>query len=104
MSLEAFGDETWPQSDAVAATEMLLSMPPRYTRGLVVNRPHTHSRRMRLAQAAMWREYAMTWHGRKTKHGINQDWCERIGKWTYDGCIRRAKINMYLASRFKRQT
>jgi hypothetical protein len=56
----------------------------------------------RLFQAAMWREYAMTWHGHRTRTGVDQKWCERIGGWTYEGCKRRARVNLYLARRLKR--
>lgn len=57
----------------------------------------------RLFQAAMWREYAMTWHGRPTRTGIDRRWCEEIGRMTYEGCLRRARVNVYLARRLNRQ-
>lgn len=85
-------------------TEELLRMPPPYSRGLIVNRP---ARRMtfhgRLFQASMWREYAMTWHGRFTRTGVDQRWCEDIGHMTYGDCLRRARVNLYLARRLRRQ-
>lgn len=84
-------------------TEWLLRQPRPITRGLVVNMPaHGMSFHARLFQARMWREYAMTWHGRPTRHGIDRRWCEQIGRMTYDGCIRRARINLYLARRARR--
>lgn len=103
MSLEAWGDETWPLSEAVTLTERLLRMPPPVTRGLVVNRPGGGmSHAGRLFQAGMWREYALTWHGRRTRTGIDQAWCERIGRWDYRQCLRRARVNLYLARRLRR--
>lgn len=105
MSLGAWGDERtddW-DSDAVRITEMVLRQPPPYTRGLVVNRPAGGmSHRARLFQAGMWRDYAMTWHGKRTRTGVDQKWCERIGGWTYAECLRRARINLYLARRISR--
>ncbi len=56
----------------------------------------------RLFQAAKWREYAMTWHGRPTRTGIDRRWCEEIGRMTYDGCVRRARVMVYLARRLNR--
>lgn len=58
----------------------------------------------RLFQAAMWREYAMTWHGRATRSGVDQRWCEQIGRMTYEGCLRRARVSVYLARRLNRKT
>lgn len=85
-------------------TEWLLRQPPPITRGLVVNMPaHGSSIEHRLFQAAMWREYAMTWRGRPTRNGIDRRWCEEIGRMTYQGCIRRARVNLYLARRIRRQ-
>lgn len=86
-------------------TEWLLRQPAPWSRGLVVNMPAGgvtfHSR---LFQARMWREYAMTWHGRKTRHGIDQQWCEQIGRWTYQECLRRARVYIYLARRLNRRS
>lgn len=74
-----------------------------YTRGLVVNRPAQQlSFHGRLFQAAMWRSYAMTWHGRPAHSGIDQRWCEQIGRLTYDECLRRSRVNIYLARRCRR--
>lgn len=74
-----------------------------YTRGLIVNRPAGGmSFHGRMFQARMWREYAMTWHGRSTTSGIDQRWCEQIGHWTYIECKRRSRINVYLARRLRR--
>jgi hypothetical protein len=89
--------------DALEVTEWLLRHPKPYTRGLIVNRPAKgmtfHDR---LFQASMWREYAMTWHGKRTRSGIDKAWCEKIGRFTYRGCLRRARINIYLAQRLRR--
>lgn len=106
MSLEVFGDESWEDpTGVIALTECLLRMPAPYSRGLVVNRPSNYrSVAFRLFQAKMWRDYAMTWHGRKTSTGITQEWCERIGRFTYAECKRRARVNLYLARRLRRTT
>lgn len=57
----------------------------------------------RLFQAAMWREYAMAWHGQTTRTGVDRQWCEEIGRMTYEGCLRRARVNVYLARRLNRR-
>jgi hypothetical protein len=105
MSREVWGDddEGFRDNEPVALTKMLLHMPPPFTRGLVVNRPSGGMRHAgRLFQAAMWRDYAMTWTGRRTRSGIDQAWCERIGRLTRAECIRRARANLYLARRLRR--
>lgn len=66
-------------------------------------RDRLHNINGRLFQAAMWREYAMTWHGRATATGVDRRWCEEIGRMTYAGCIRRARVNLYLAKRLRRR-
>lgn len=87
----------------VEVTEWLLRQPAPVSRGLVVNMPaRGMSFHGRLFQAAMWREYAMTWHGRRTRSGIDRAWCEKIGHMTYVECLRRAKVNLYLARRIRR--
>jgi len=105
MSREVWGDDddpTW-RSEPVMLTEILLRMPAPYTRGLIVNRPAGGmSFHGRLCQAAMWREYAMTWHGRRTRTGVDRRWCEVIGRWTYAECLRRARVNLYLSRRLRR--
>jgi hypothetical protein len=66
-------------------------------------RDKLHNIHGRLFQAAMWREYAMTWKGRPTRTGVDQRWCEQIGGMTYIGCLRRARVNLYLARRLNRR-
>lgn len=44
-----------------------------------------------LFQSRMWRAYAMCWNGRKTANGIDQRWCEQIGRFTREQCIARAQ-------------
>lgn len=84
-------------------TEWLLRQPPPISKGLIVNRPAGGmSFHARLFQASMWREYAMTWHGRRTRTGVDQRWCEQIGRMTYEDCLRRARVNLYLACRSRR--
>lgn len=105
MSHEAWGESDDPawRSEPVQITEILLRMPAPVTRGLIVNMPAGGMTLSgRLFQAAMWREYAMTWHGHRTKSGIGQEWCEKIGRWTYAECIRRSRVNVYLARRLNR--
>lgn len=104
MSLEVWGDEgVIEPCDALAVTEWLLRQPAPYTCGLIVNRPaRGMSVHARLFQAAMWRDYAMTWHGRRSRTGVDQAWCERVARWTYAECIRRARVNIYLAQRLRR--
>lgn len=84
-------------------TEWLFRQPKPVTRGLVVNIPaRGMSFHDRLFQARMWREYAMTWKGFRTRTGVDQRWCEQIGHMTYAGCLRRARVNLYLAKRLRR--
>lgn len=66
-------------------------------------RDKLHNVHGRLFQARMWREYAMTWHGRKTRTGVDRAWCEQIGRMTYAGCLRVARIYLYLARRLLRR-
>lgn len=91
------------EPNALELTEWLLEQPAPWSRGLIVNMPaggmSFHSR---LFQARMWRDYAMTWHGRSTRTGVTQCWCEDIGRMTYEGCLRRARVNVYLARRINR--
>lgn len=66
-------------------------------------RDKLHNVHGRLFQAAMWREYAMTWKGRRTCTGVDQRWCETIGRMTYADCLRRSRVNLYLARRLLRK-
>jgi hypothetical protein len=82
-------------------TEWLLRQPKPITRGLVVNMPaRGMSFHGRLFQASMWRQHAMTLRGPQT---LERDWCEQIGRMTYADCIRRARVNLYLAKRLNRK-
>lgn len=68
-------------------------------------RDKLHNVHGRLFQANMWRQYAMCWHGRRPswdRVGIDQEWCEKVGRITYAGCLRRARVNVYLARRLNR--
>lgn len=69
---------------------------------MTLRRDKLHNIHGRLFQAARWRECAMTWHGRRTTTGLDQRWCEEIGRMTYAGCLRRARVNLYLARRLNR--
>lgn len=91
-------------NEPLALTEYLLRMPRPFTSGLVMNRPggRRHTIHSRLLQVRMWRDYAMTWHGKRSQSGVDQEWCEKIGGWTYEECKRRARVNLYLARRLAR--
>lgn len=52
----------------------------------------------RLFQARMWREYAQAWDGK----GIGRSWVENILRIPRAECLRRARINVYLARRQNR--
>lgn len=106
MSLEVWGDEIPEPCDAVAVTEALLRMPPPETRGLIVNLPAGGmTLDGRLFQAHMWREYAMAIrYDRVTRTGVGRRWCLEIGRMTYADCVRRARVNLYLARRLNRRT
>ncbi len=56
----------------------------------------------RLFQARMWREYAQAWDGKRTPDGIDRAWVENILRVSRSECMRRARINAYLARRMNR--
>lgn len=56
----------------------------------------------RLFQAAMWREYAMAWDGRATSWGTGSRWVKEIMRVPRAECLRRSRINVYLAKRLNR--
>lgn len=91
-----------PPNDALQITEYLLRMPPPYSSGLVRNRPHiqiTHT--FRLFQAKMWRYYAQKWN--LPDWNLDRIWVEQILQHSRNDCIRRAKVNLYLAKRLRRE-
>jgi hypothetical protein len=106
MSYEAWGDEgrdDYPGDglSPLRVTEMLFRMPPPFTSGLVMNRPAGGmSRAGRLFQARMWRNYAAEW-GLPDWHPRRR-WVELVLRTSRAECIRRARVNLYLASRFGR--
>lgn len=106
MSLGAWGDESWDvdPNGPVAITEMMFRMPKPITRGLVMNMPASGmSFHARLFQARMWREYAMAIrYDRATRSGVGRRWCLEIGRMNYAECVRRARVNLYLAHRLNR--
>jgi hypothetical protein len=57
----------------------------------------------RLFQARMWREYALAWDGKKTATGVGRSWVAHILRIPRSGCLRRARINVYLARRLNRR-
>lgn len=57
----------------------------------------------RLFQASMWRQYAQAWDGKKTPSGIGRRWVEEILRISRSECLRRARVNVYLARRLNRR-
>lgn len=56
----------------------------------------------RLFQARMWRQYAQAWDGRPTPNGLGAEWMEKILRISRSECLRRARVNLYLARRLNR--
>jgi hypothetical protein len=86
-------------------TEWLLRQSLPITKGLVVNMPaRGMSHAGRLFQAGMWREYAMVLSGAKvaTRTGVDARWIREIGHHDLAQCKRRARVNLYLAHRLRR--
>jgi len=52
----------------------------------------------RLFQARMWREYARDWD----RQGLPRDWVEQILRKSKEECLRRCRVNIYLAKRLNR--
>lgn len=107
MSREVWDDEgpeDRPGCDAVAITERILWLArncPPHTQGLIVNRPHggmTHG--ARLFQAGMWRCYAADWNLPDWNH--RRGWVEKVLRRNRAECVRRARVNLYLARRLRR--
>ena len=57
----------------------------------------------RLFQARMWREYAQAWDGKRTTSGAGRAWVENILRIPRSECLRRARVNVYLARRLNRK-
>ena len=71
--------------------------------------------RGRLAQAAMWRQYAAAWDGIPIDRGfvgwphghrvvLGRSWVESILQISKRDCLRRARANLYLVRRIRRET
>jgi hypothetical protein len=58
----------------------------------------------RLYQARMWREYAQAWDGKITSSGADRPWVEKILRIQRAECLRRARVNVYLARRLNRKS
>ena len=54
-----------------------------------------------LFQARMWREYAMSWD--LPEWHIKRRWVEKILRIPRAECVRRARVNCYLARRINRK-
>lgn len=52
----------------------------------------------RLFQARMWREYAVQWD-----KSLDKRWLETVLGVSRADCIRRARVNLYLARRLNRR-
>jgi hypothetical protein len=65
-------------------------------------RDKIHNVHGRLFQVKMWRQYAMAWDGRPTQTGVGREWMEKISRTSREECIRRARVNLYLARRLNR--
>jgi hypothetical protein len=77
--------------------------PASFTSGLIVNRPAGGmSHAARLFQARMWRRYAMDWD--LPEGNPRRRWAEQIGRKSRSECLRRARVNLYLAARLRRAT
>lgn len=84
-------------------TEWLFRQPPPYSAGLVRNRPaHGTSHAGRLFQASMWRDYAMAWDRPNRPGIVGREWMKQVLKISRSECLRRARINLYLAARLRR--
>lgn len=57
----------------------------------------------RLFQARVWREYAQAWDGKKTTNGVGRQWVAQILRIPRAECLRRARVNVYLARRANRR-
>lgn len=82
-------------------TEIVLRFPMPTTKGLVMNKPvggMTHH--SRLFQARMWRAYTMDWD--LPEWHIRRGWVEKVLQHTRADCLRRARVNLYLATRLRR--
>ena len=87
--------------NALEVTEIVLRFPMPVTRGLVMNKPAGGmSHAGRLFQARMWREYAMDWD--LPDWNIRRGWVEKVLRHSRMDCLRRARINLYLAARIRR--
>ena len=56
----------------------------------------------RLFQARMWREYAQAWDGKLGETVPCKGWVENVLRIPRSECLRRARVNVYLARRKNR--
>ena len=87
-------------TDALAITEYVIAL----HHGRVKLRPIT-TVAGRLFQARMWRGYAMAWDGQRTSWGERYSlrWMEEVFRTGRAECLRRARVNIYLARRLNRR-
>ena len=82
-------------------TEMVLRFPRPFSAGLVVNRPASGmSHAARLFQARMWRGYVRQWDS--PEGSLQRGWVEDVLRHNRADCLRRVRINLYLARRLRR--
>jgi hypothetical protein len=61
----------------------------------------------RLFQARIWREYAMAWDRDVARDGlptIGRGWVQNVLRRSRSECLRRSRVNAYLARRINRAT
>ena len=63
-------------------------------------RDKLHNVHGRLFQARRWREYAMQWD--LAEFGISREWVRLVLRVPRAECLRRARVNLYLAHRLNR--
>jgi len=78
-----------------------------------MKRDKLHTIDGRLFQARMWREYAIAWDDARKPWGaprlgrLGNDyslgWLENVLRISREECIRRARVNLYLARRLNRK-
>ena len=89
-------------STPLEITEWLFRQPKPFSAGMIVNRPAGGmSRTARLFQARMWRRYAMDWD--LPLDSLKRRWVESIGRVSRTECLRRCRVNVYLARRLNRE-
>lgn len=66
-------------------------------------RDQLHDIHGRLFQARMWRRYAQAWDRENRPRIVGREWMEFVGFHSREACMRRARVNLYLARRLNRR-